>query len=160
MSYANKQIGIIILVALIIGYLIYSYKCTEGFVQIKPFTFIGCFKDGGTMKQLNPFNTNRIPLKACEREAIRKGFNTYGIQNSKIEASSILGECMVGNINDATKLGHANRSNCYIGLSNTMLNRTMFDANGKKVSEYLNKPIFESNDIYGGPGTNAIYSRE
>ena len=95
------------------------------------------------MKQLKPYDTKRIPVKACEREAIRKGFNTYGIKNSKIEDSSILGNCMVGNINDATKLGPANHSNCYIGLSKTILHRTLFDANGKKVSEYLNKPIFE-----------------
>ena len=159
MSLTNTQIGLIVAI-IVIGYLIYTYKCTEGFAQIKPFKFIGCFKDSGTMKQLKSFDTSRIPVKACEREAIRKGFNTYGIQNSKIEASSILGECVVGNINEATKLGFANPSNCYIGSSKTILNRTIFDANGKKVSEYLNKPIFEDKYIYGGPGTNAIYSRK
>lgn len=178
MSLTNTQIGLIIAVVLVVGYLIYSSKCTEPFSWTVPsYRFVGCFKDNSerTIKGDRNKPLGRMTFNKCRSEAISKGKKFFGFQDPRmIDNGNVEGECWVsagpnGNndntlINDAFKLGYADPINCYNSVNEkaTAYNyvKLVDGANNNKGYKLISG--LRSNDLssqtVGGPWVNAVYT--
>ena len=160
MSLTNTQIGLVILVVVAVGYLIYSFKCSEDFTEVfdknKPYTYVGSFKDHPN-RRIKKKAPNDKTFNECQQYAKDNNKPFFALQYPRFINGELKAECFVGNSDDfekAIKLGKADPKNNLRFIKNN--NAKLINENNVVIQEGYN---YDGKMNVGGSYVNAIYSQ-